>query len=185
MIDIDEQRAEKIGPILSWAGLELIHFQPQDANIYDLVREQQPEIILIDTNSSNRDTLEHLAQLDNRGARTVISLGKKKSESINRLAADVGISLYAIDAVPNHLLQSLIDVTISYFHSLDKLREEVSLIRPLLEERKALYSAVQFIMKTYGLAEEQAQDLLYKNAKHQQRSVSELAKHLVSTGSLA
>lgn len=185
LIDIDDNRVNKLEPIVAWAGMELINHREQDADIYDVMEQQHPEIILIDTNSSKRDSLEHLAQRNPQGARTVITLGKKQSESINRLAAEAGISIYAIDAVPASLLQALIDITISYFHSIDRLRAEVAALQPLIKDRQYLNQARQFIMKTYGLAEEQAQDLLTKNADRQKRDVAELAKQLVETGSFA
>ncbi len=185
LIDIDDNRANKLDPIVSWAGMELINLSDQGSDIYQLMEELQPEIILVDTNSSKRDVLEHLAHRNRQGARTVITLGDTPSEGINRLAAEVGISLYAIDVVPYSLLQALIDITISYFHSIDHLRAEVATLQPIVQEREYLNKAKQFIMKNYGLAEEQARDLLVRNAHQQKRNVAELAKQLLETGSLA
>jgi two-component system, response regulator / RNA-binding antiterminator len=182
LIDIDDNRANKLEPIVSWAGMEMLNHKESEEDVYAVMEELHPEIILIDTNSTKRDALEHLAQRSRQGAHTVITLGQKQSEGINRLAAEAGISLYAIDAVPHSLLQALIDITISYFHSIDRLRAEVATMQPLIEERQYLNKARQFIMKNYGLAEEQAEDLLVKNANRQRRSVAELAKTLLKTG---
>ena len=183
LIDINESRANKIEPILMWAGMEMIQCSNRDADIYALVAELHPEIILVDTNSASRDTLEHLAQRDKASPRTVINLGQTRSEGINRLAAEVGISLYAIDALPTSLLQSLIDIGICYFHSTDKLRSEVSALAPAIEERQTLNKARRYIMDTYGLEEDQAADLLAKNADRQQRPLADLAQRLLDTGS--
>ncbi|MEX1670748.1 ANTAR domain-containing response regulator [Zhongshania guokunii] len=183
LIDIDSERAKKIEPIISWTGIELISVNDSDTDIYQLVGEMHPEVILVDTNSPNRDTLEHLAQLEKSAPRTVIKLGNTRSVSINRLASEAGISLYAIDAVPMPLLQSLIDIAISYFHSVDQLRAEVDALKPTIDARQALNKAKKFIMDTYGLAEEQATDLLNKNADRQRRPVSDVARQLLETGS--
>lgn len=183
LVDIDDSRANKLEPIVSWAGMELVNHRSTDSDIYQAMEELHPEIILIDTNSSKRDALEHLAHRSRHGARTIITLGAKQSEGINRLAAEAGISIYAIDAVPASLLQSLIDITLSYFHSIDRLRAEVAAMQPIIQDRQYLNRARQFIMKTYGLAEDQAQDLLAKNADRQKRDVAELAKQLIETGS--
>ena len=158
LIDIDDTRANKVEPIIAWAGIEVITVNDSNADIYQLVGEMHPEIILVDTNSPNRDTLEHLAQLQKSAPRTVIKLENSRSEGINRLAAEAGISVYAIDAIPTALLQALIDIAISYFHK-------------------------RFIMDTYGLAEDQASDLLSKNADRQRRPVTEIARQLLDTGS--
>lgn len=192
LIDIDDNRANKIDPIVSWAGMELLHLNNHradgpagnhNADIYTHVKNVHPEIILVDTDSPSRDVLEDLAQQNRTAPKTVITLDKSQSESINRLAADVGISLYAIDAVPHRLLQALIDVTISHFHSIDRLRSEVQELKPAIEERQFLNQAIAFIMDTYGLSEHQANDLLTKNADRQQRDIGALAKQLVETGS--
>ena len=55
----------------------------------------------------------------------------------------------------------------------------------MVQDREYLNKARQFIMSNYGLAEEQAQDLLRKNANQQKRNVAELAKQLIETGSFA
>jgi response regulator NasT len=183
LIDIDEARAKKLEPIIAWAGIELINLNNHNTDIYQLVGEMHPEIILVDTNSPNRDTLEHLAQLNKTSPRTVIKLGNNRSESINRLAADAGISLYAIDNIPPSLLQSLIDITLSYFYSIDRLRVEVQTLKPEIDARQILNSAKKFITETYGLTDDQAIDLLSKNANRQGRSITEVARQLVETGS--
>ncbi|MBQ0795961.1 ANTAR domain-containing response regulator [Zhongshania sp.] len=183
LIDIDDSRANKIDSILASAGIELINFNNQHADIYQIVGEMHPEIILVDTNSSNRDTLEHLAQLNKEYPRTVIKLGNNRSESINRLAADAGISIYAIDNMPPRLLQSLIDITLSFFHSIDRLRAEVLALKPEIDARQILNNAKKFIVETYGLTDEQATDLLNKNANRQGRAITDVARQLMETGS--
>jgi|TARA_R110001583_G_scaffold40864_1_gene130394 response regulator NasT len=183
LIDIDDTRANKVEPIIAWAGIEVITVNDSNADIYQLVGEMHPEIILVDTNSPNRDTLEHLAQLQKSAPRTVIKLENSRSEGINRLAAEAGISVYAIDAVPTALLQALIDIAISYFHSIDQLRNEVEGLKPTTDARQVLNKAKRFIMDTYGLAEDQASDLLSKNADRQRRPVTEIARQLLDTGS--
>ncbi|CAA0089947.1 Chemotaxis response regulator protein-glutamate methylesterase [Zhongshania aliphaticivorans] len=183
LIDIDDTRVNKIDPILDWAGIELVNINDHNTDIYQLVGAMHPEIILVDTNSPNRDTLEHLVQLDQSSPRTVIKLGKKQSESINRLAAEAGISLYAIDDIPPVLLQSLIDITLSYFYSIDRLKTEVQALKPEIDARQTLNNAKKFITETYGLTDEQAKDLLSKNADRQGRPIAEVARQLVETGS--
>ncbi|POP52391.1 ANTAR domain-containing response regulator [Zhongshania marina] len=183
LIDIDDTRANKLEPILAWTGIELIKLNNHNTDIYQLVGEMHPEIILVDTNSPNRDTLEHLAQLNKASPRTVIKLGNARSESINRLAADAGISIYAIDNIPTKLLQSLIDITLSYFYSIEHLRSEIQSLKPEIDARQVLNNAKKFITETYGLTEEQATDLLSKNANRQGRTITEVARQLVETGS--
>lgn len=183
LLDIENKQAEKLDPILSWAGMELIRLEPVDIDLYQSIRSLNPEIILVDTNSPHRDTLEHLAQLKPDSPQTVFTLDGDHSEGINRLAAEVGLSLYAINDVRASLLQALIDITISYFHSIDRLRMEVQAMKPAVEQRHYVNKALIYIMDTYDLAEDQAKDLLNKNASRQQRSVTELAQQLLETGS--
>ncbi|MBD2859111.1 hypothetical protein IB286_08820 [Spongiibacter sp. KMU-158] len=183
LIGISEEKISKLQDALSTAGLDLVSFNGQQDSLYPLIEQQRPEIILIDTSSTARDTLEHLAQLDRNHARTVISLGRN-SESINRLAAETGLSLYAVDSVAVSLLQALTDVVISQLISRDKLAREVASMRPVLAQQRDLHSAIKFIMEKYGLADTQARDLLAKNAKHQKRGIADVARHLMETGSL-
>jgi response regulator NasT len=185
LIDINDERADKIDFISTWAGIELIKYDVSNSDLYATVRELHPEIILVDTNSNNRDTLEHLAQLQADAPRTVIKVPNTKSDNLNRLASDAGISLYAIDSVPAALLQVLIDVSITYFYSIDILRSEVASLKPQSDARHVFNQARRFIMDTYGLAEDQATDLLHKNADRQRRPLREVAEQLITTGSFS
>ncbi|WP_269619121.1 ANTAR domain-containing response regulator [Zhongshania sp. BJYM1] len=185
LIDIDDTRANIIAPVFASTGIDLINLNNHANDLYQLVGEMHPEIILVDTNSSNRDTLEHMAQLNKSSPRTVIKLGNSRSESINRLAADAGISIYAIDDIPPSLLQALIDITLSYFYSIDRLKTEVQALKPEVDARQILNNAKKFIIDTYGLTEAQANDLLSKNANRQGRSMTDIARQLIETGSFS
>lgn len=183
-IEIAAESIAKLRDSFETAGLELLVFDGPQDQLYPLIKAECPDIILINTNSASRDTLEQRTENDRKQARTVISLGRQ-SQSINRLASEAGLSLYASDQVSVQLLQALIDITLCQLLSRDKLASEIANMAPALEQQRILLRGVDFIMRSYGLAENQARDLLLKNAKHQRRSPAELAKQLVETGSLA
>jgi AmiR/NasT family two-component response regulator len=63
------------------------------------------------------------------------------------------------------------------------LRSEIQSLKPEIDARQVLNNAKKFITETYGLTEEQATDLLSKNANRQGRTITDVARQLVETGS--
>jgi response regulator NasT len=83
----------------------------------------------------------------------------------------MGISIYVTGNIPHSLFQSLIDITLSYFYSIDHLSAEVPALEPEVDAPQIVNSAMKFIIETYGLTEEQASDLLSKTADRQGRTI--------------
>ena len=56
-------------------------------------------------------------------------------------------------------------------------------MKPEIDARQILNNAKKFIVETYGLTDEQATDLLNKNANRQGRAITDVARQLMETGS--
>lgn len=184
-IDIDAARLAQLVPILDATGM-VLHSRTdvEQDSLYRQVALLQPEIILVNSNSSQRDSVEHLAQLQNQAARAVIHLADQHSEGINRLACEAGVSVYAVDSVPTSLLQVLVDLLLYNLHSFNALCSEVARLQSGIAARQALHQAKLFLAKRYGLQDSQAAALLHNHAQRQRRDISDVAHQLLATGAL-
>jgi response regulator NasT len=71
-------------------------------------------------------------------------------------------------------------MTISRFRAFDRLRSELDEARSALKERKIIEKAKGILMKTRGLDEAAAFELLRKTAMSQNKRLAEVADGLVS-----
>lgn len=176
LIDIDTRRTGDLQRVLNDAGIRLIEWGEHSAGLYSTMQQLQPEIVIVDVDSPTRDTLEHIAALRSTTPKPVLMLARQNNASISRLAAEIGVSLYVVDALSVELVQSLVDVTIAHFKSCETLKREVTRLEQTLRERKEIERAKCLLMEGHGLTESQAHELLRKNAMHRRKTIAEIAR---------
>ncbi len=181
LIDIDAQRAAEMQRMLDAVGIALISWDDTVDDLYSTVEQLQPEIIIVDVDSPTRDTLEHVAALRQTTPQPVLMLARRKQSDvgISRLAEEIGVSLYVVDALSTDLVHSLIDVTIAHFKSYAILKREVEALEGNLRERRQIERAKCLLMESYGLTETKAYELLRKNAMQQQKKIVDIAVSLI------
>lgn len=180
LIDIETERAEELGQLLNTVGADTVSLQGNRNDIYTIIAETNPELVVVDVDSPTRDTLEHVAALQSTTLQPVLMMTKQDNAGVRRLAADIGISLYVVDALSPELVQSLIDVTITHFRSFETLKQEINSLQQTLEERRQVEMAKCLLMETYSLPEAKAYDLLRKHAMQQRLSIAEAAAGLLA-----
>ncbi|MFC3231015.1 ANTAR domain-containing response regulator [Marinibaculum pumilum] len=157
------------------------------AEMHDLLRRIQeigPDVIVIDLENPNRDVLEQMFQVSQAVQRPVAMFVDKSDASMIEAAMDAGVSTYIVDGLRKERVKPIIDVTISRFNAVDRLRRELEETRSQLAERKVIDRAKGILMKSRGLSEEEAYRLLRKTAMDQNRRVAQVAESLVTAAGL-
>jgi response regulator NasT len=72
-------------------------------------------VILIETESPSRDTLENLAVMDRDMPRPVIILTQDDDTEVMRAAFKAGVSAYVVDNLDMARLKPIVDVAIARF----------------------------------------------------------------------
>ena len=67
LIDIDDNRANKLEPIVTWAGMEMLNHRESEEDIYGVMEKLHPEIILIDIQLPDMDGYEICVKLRHNG----------------------------------------------------------------------------------------------------------------------
>ena len=76
-------------------------FEPR--RIYDAVKTQQPDVIIVDTDSPSRDTLEHIAILSATEPRPIVMFASDRGSDTIREAVQAGVSAYIVDGLAEFL----------------------------------------------------------------------------------
>ncbi|HET8697279.1 MAG TPA: ANTAR domain-containing protein [Gammaproteobacteria bacterium] len=187
IIDADAARAAILGEGVREAhgrhGVTLVHLR-DTRDLLPRIKTLDPDAILIDLGNPSRGTLEQTFQAA-RLARRPIAIFVDRSDSATVQAAiDAGVAAFIVDGLRKERVKAILDVTISRFRALDRLRGELDAARSALEDRKVVEQAKGILMKQRNLSEEEAYGLLRRTAMSQNRKLGELARSLVAAATL-
>ena len=179
VIDESQQRAVEICTGLIKARHQLAAVLPSALELIARIEEIKPDIILIETESPSRDTLENLAVMSRDMPRPVIILTQDGDQDVMRTALRAGVSAYVVDNVDLARLPPIIDVAVVRFEAHQEIREELADATRKLSERKLIDRAKGILMKTRGLDEEAAYAALRTRAMERAQSLGQTAAELI------
>jgi response regulator of citrate/malate metabolism len=130
------------------AGHQVAAVLPSVLDLTAQIERTRPDIILIETDSPSRDTLENLAVMDRDMPRPVIILTSDDDSDIMRAAFRAGVSAYVVDNLDMARLKPIIDVAIARFESHQSVKQELAAATRKLSERKVVERAKGILMKT-------------------------------------
>ncbi len=184
VIDESESRAGEICAGLALAGHQVAALLPSATNLADRVEALGPDIILISTDSPTRDTLEHLAAVNEAMPRPVIMFSRKGDSALIRKAMKAGVSAYIVDGLAAKRIQPVIQVAIARFEEYQELRKERDDAARKLSDRIVIDRAKGVLMKARGMDEEEAYKALRKLAMDRGQPMGEVARNVMEMANL-
>lgn len=184
VIDNNSIRASIIEQGLKEAGHDKVVVIGQVSGLVRQISDLAPDVIVIDLGNPDRDQLEHIFQVT-RAVRRPIAMfvDTAEPESIEA-AVDAGVSAYVVDGLKKERVKPILDMAISRFRAFSRLNDELEAARSELAERKTIDRAKGILMKSRGLSEQEAYDLLRKTAMNQSRKITEVAESLIMASGL-
>jgi two-component system, response regulator / RNA-binding antiterminator len=168
---------ERAGHVVVSAGLGA-------RNLPDLVAQSQPDVIIIDTNSPDRDTLEHVVLITEGTPRPIVMFSADNNSEKIREAVRAGVSAYVVDGLSSERVQPIIDVAIARFEALQTLRADLLDAKTRLAERKHIERAKGLLMKKKAISEDDAFRLLRKMAMDENLTLAQVAVQVVRAAKL-
>lgn len=179
MIDELEARAGEICAGLALAGHQVAALLPTAADLTHRVEEIGPDVILIQTESPSRDTLEHLAVINEAAPRPVVMFARNGDGRVMRKAFKAGVSAYVVDGLAPGRLKPLIEVAIARFEEHQELKRERDVATQALAERKTIDRAKGVLMKARGMGEDAAYAALRKLAMDRGQPLARAAADVI------
>ncbi len=184
VIDESQQRAVEICSGLIKAGHQVAAVLPSALELLARIEEIKPDIILIETESPSRDTLEHLGVMNRDMPRPVILFTQDDDQETIRSAIRSGVAAYVVDGFDIDRLRSVVDVAVAHFEEHQALRTELAETSRKLGERKVVEKAKGILMKSRGMDEETAYGTLRKLAMERSQPLAKVAGNLVEMADL-
>ena len=184
LVDETFERAALLKHALQEAGYHIAAHVSSSADLPGLVSELKPDVIILDTESPDRDTLEHLCMISRDQPRPIVMFTHDDDSEKIRAAIRAGVSAYVVNGLQSERLRPIMDVAIARFKEFQIMRRELENAESQLAGRKDLDRAKGILMKQRGWTEDEAYQALRKMAMDKGVKLSEVARQLVSVAEL-
>ena len=166
------------------AGYEVIEVAANAAALLDRIAATQPDVIIIDSDSPTRDTLEMLAFVNARQPRPIVVFTEDRDNKTIQAALKAGVTAYIVAGMHPDRLQPILDVAVARFEQDRALREELKSTQDRLAERKVIERAKGVVMKQKGVGEEEAYAVMRKLAMDRNKRILEIAQQIIDVSDL-
>ncbi|WP_250500429.1 ANTAR domain-containing protein [Caballeronia sp. GAWG1-5s-s] len=169
---------------LARMGYEMLAEVAAPAQLHAAVESQKPDVVIIDTDSPSRDTLEQLAVMNQAAPRPVLMFSNDADQQFIRAAVGAGVTAYSVDGLAPERLAPIIEVALARFAHEARLRLRLEQVENELAQRKLIDRAKRLLMERRGMSENDAYATLRKRAMDQGVKVAEIARQLLSVADL-
>jgi len=181
VVDENRGRSAILKQAIEDAGHQVVTTLNSGSVLSNKVMELSPDVIIIDLESPDRDTLEQMHSISRDNPKPVVMFSDdNKPESIKE-AIESGVSAYVIDGLNDKRISSLMDVAIARFREYQALKDELTKVKNTLEERKLIDRAKGIIMKHKQCDEQKAYQLLRQSAMQNNQRLVEVARNLIAS----
>ena len=184
LVDETFERAALLKHALQEAGYCIAAHVSSSADLPGLVNELKPDVIILDTESPDRDTLEHLCMISRNDPRPIVMFTHDDDSEKIRAAIRAGVSAYVVNGLQSERLKPIMDVAMARFNEFQSMRRELEKAESQLVERKDIDRAKGILMKQRGWSEDEAYQALRKMAMDKGIKLTEVAHQVVAVAEL-
>jgi response regulator NasT len=184
IIDENRIRASIIEDGLREAGHNRVAVLHDVNQVARTIQLSDPDVIVIDLENPQRDTLEHFFSLSRVVQRPIAMFVDRSDGAMIEKSVEAGVSAYVVDGLRKERIKPILDMAISRFNAFAKLRQELAEVRSELEDRKIIDRAKGILMKTRSIGEADAYAMLRSTAMNQNRKLVEIAQSLITAADL-
>jgi len=184
VVDENAVRAAIIEAGLREAGHDNVTIVADVKGIAAKIAVLEPDVVVIGLENPNRDMLENLFQMSRAVKRPIAMFVDRSDRDSMEAAINAGVSAYIVDGLKRERVKPILDLAISRFNAYSRLERELEDARSALQARKIVDRAKGLLMRTRGLTEDAAYQLLRKAAMDQNRKIGEVAEGLLLAADL-
>ncbi|HKT97897.1 MAG TPA: ANTAR domain-containing protein [Paraburkholderia sp.] len=165
---------------LARLGYEMLANPATPQALHRTVERERPDVIIIDTESPSRDTLEQLAVMNATAPRPVLMFSNDANQQLIRSAVHAGVTAYLVEGLAGERIAPILEVALARFAQEAQLRERLTHAENELAERKLIDRAKRILMEQQKMSEPAAYAALRKRAMNQSLKLAEVARQIVA-----
>lgn len=180
LVDETPGRAAILEQALRDEGYDVVARLTTGQDLEAEVLRVRPDVIIVDMDSPDRDTLEHMSSISRHLPRPILLFAEHGDSDTITAAVRAGVSAYVADGFSQRRLRPILEVAIARFREFQALRSELEETRSKLADRKDVEKAKGELMRRKGLTEEQAYKALRKMAMDRNQRIGDVARNLLA-----
>ncbi len=184
IVDSDTERSRNLRGALTLAGYHVVAELRESISLPEAVQDLRPHVVIIATDSPDRDTLEHIGLTMRNAPRPVVMFTRDGTSDTIRAAVRAGVSAYVVDGLSPKRIRPILEVARARFEAHQALTERLNEAERQLAERKAVERAKGLLMQRRGLSEDEAYRELRCLAMHTGKRLGEVAETLLAAAHL-
>jgi len=185
LAEINHVKAKALMSVLINGEYDIYHVAHSGVPLLRDVKQLNPDVIIIDIESPNRDMLENLNKISQFAPKPIIVFSEQQcaNTTINQMVKS-GVSAYVVGEVNQTRVKSIIDVAIARFELFQGLKQELADTKQKLSSQKSIDKAKRWLMETKQLSEVDAYHFIRKIAMDNSQKMDDVAKNILSVASI-
>lgn len=179
LVDEDLARSALLRQSLQDHGYEVIARVEPGLNLLAKVAQYKPDVIVIDTDSPDRDILESMSLLNQHNPLPVVMFSEEDNDQVVCEAIRSGVSGYVAGNTNPDRVRSIMKVAIARFKEYQALKTELQKTKTELEGNKTLQKAKALLINQKGATEAEAHQAILRMSMEQNKPVVEIAKNII------
>jgi response regulator NasT len=184
VIDENPERSELVRAGLTEAGYSIVASIRPDVDLRQRIAAVEPDLIIVDMDSPQRDFLEHLFQINRETPRPIAMFVAEGEPEVIAEAVEAGVSMYAVDGLSPKLARSVLQLAMAQFGRFRDLQAELEKSRTALADRRRIEKAKGVLMGLKGFNEDQAYKALRRMAMDRNMRLADVADTVIAMESL-
>jgi response regulator NasT len=184
IIDNDIKRSKPLKQSLIDNGFDVVAHIENGLQLQTQCLAVNPDVVIIDTDSPSRDTLENICVMSMHDPRPIVMFTHDGDKEQIKLATQAGVSAYVVGSIPSERLTPVIDAAVARFEEYRNLRSQLLQAKVKLDERKVIERAKGLLMKQRGLNEDSAYEMLRSMAMKKNMKLADLSNQLIDAASM-
>lgn len=184
LIDNDLERARILRAALVKEGHQVVDILSWTGLSWQRLEALQPEVIIAEAGTPERDVLEHIVFLSETLELPVVMLGAPEDEDTMRRAIRAGVAAYVAHGIAARDIAPILKVAAFRYAEYRQLRQELHNTRGALQERKIVEQAKGILMRDFQIDEAEAYKRLRRLAMNQGKKLGDIAATIVEMDQL-
>jgi two-component system, response regulator / RNA-binding antiterminator len=180
LVDTRAERLDVLGSTLAAEGIDIVACVSPEEDLLGAVSRLTPDVILIDIDSPNRDTLESLRSVQTREPRPMVMFTQDDNGATIRRAVEIGVTAYVVDGLEQRRIRPVIEVAMAQFAKYQSIEKELERTRSILKDRKIIERAKGILMDQQGVSEADAFQSMRKLAMRKNKRLVDIAEGVIS-----
>lgn len=180
LIDDNEQRAQAITQALKGSEYCVTHMVSSGSFLLKLVESSQPDMIVIDIESPDRDILESLHTLNQINPKPIVMFTESEDSQIIKRSIKSGVSAYVTGNADLTRVRSILDAACARFEEFQELKRALRSSQDELVAHKTIDQAKRLLMKKQNLDEATAYKAMRKMAMDSGQKLEQVSSNLMT-----